>query len=348
MYDKFVANQRLRRAVVLLGTFLILFLMRRMMNIILLTFIFSFLTVKVVRRVQKHINVKPIWVVLLIYALIIYLIYLAATIYLPQLANQIYLMFQSLTDFYNHNPDLQKEPVFKYALEWIEKANLDDQLKLGVSKIITYITNIGEVGMTIFVSFILSFFYAFDVDQVDKFGRQFLKSDYSWLFEDLHYFFKTFVNTFGVVLEAQLLIAAVNTVITAIGLVMMKIPSVLALSVMVFLLSMVPVAGAIISLIPLSMVAFSVGGIRDVIYVILMIAGIHALETYFLNPKFMSHKTHLPMFFTFVILLVAEKLIGPWGLIVGIPIFSFILEIIGVKTLPQKQIKKINLKTDRR
>jgi len=120
-------------------------------------------------------------------------------------------------------------------------------------------------------------------------------------------------------------------------------PSVIALAVMVFILSLIPVAGVIISLIPLSFIAYSVGGIRYVIYIIIMIVVIHMIETYFLNPQFMSSMTHLPIFFTFVILIVSEELIGTWGLIIGIPIFVFFLDILGVhsirKNTPKKKIK---------
>ncbi|SII04319.1 Domain of uncharacterised function DUF20 [Mycobacteroides abscessus subsp. abscessus] len=64
-----------------------------------------------------------------------------------------------------------------------------------------------------------------------------------------------------------------------------------------------------------------------------MIAAIHVLEAYVLNPKFMSSRTQLPVFFTFVVLLVAERLFGTWGLIVGIPIFTFFLDVLGVKKI---------------
>lgn len=345
MYEKFIANQRLRRNVVLLATILILFLFRGIMNTLLLTFIFTFLSVKMVRRVQKFININPIWIIIPVYLLIIYLIYLVITIYAPQLALQVVKMFNSLTSFYN-DPSLQKNKVFSYVMTWIDQANLDGQIKMATSQAIKYVGNIGEVGMTIFVSFVLSFFYAFDVDNIDRFGGAFLKSRYNWLFKDLKYYADKFVNTFGVVLEAQLFIAFTNTVITAITLVFMKMPSVLVLSVMVFLLSLIPVAGVVISLVPLSMVAYSVGGIKDVIYIIVMIIVIHAFETYFLNPKFMSSKTHLPMFFTFVVLLISETFMGPWGLIVGIPIFTFLLDILDVKIKPQS--KKLPIKINRK
>ena len=104
-----------------------------------------------------------------------------------------------------------------------------------------------------------------------------------------------------------------------------------------FVLSLVPVAGVIISLVPLSLVGYQVGGIRDVIYIIIMIMVIHALEAYILNPKFMSSRTELPIFYTFVVLLVAEHLWGTWGLIVGVPIFTFLLDVFGVKQVKQRR-----------
>lgn len=61
-----------------------------------------------------------------------------------------------------------------------------------------------------------------------------------------------------------------------------------------------------------------------------MIIVLHALESYFLNPKLMSSKTELPVFYTFVILLLSEYFMGVWGLIIGIPIFIFFLDVCDV------------------
>lgn len=67
-----------------------------------------------------------------------------------------------------------------------------------------------------------------------------------------------------------------------------------------------------------------------VLYIVLVIVIIHAIEAYFLNPKLMSAKTELPIFFTFIVLIFSEHYIGIWGLIIGIPIFVFILDILEV------------------
>ena len=130
---------------------------------------------------------------------------------------------------------------------------------------------------------------------------------------------------------------------TIICLIIMRMPQIIALGLMVFILSLIPVAGVIISLIPLSLVAYSVGGLRYVIYIFIVIMIIHAIEAYILNPKFMASKTELPIFYTFVVLLVGEHFLGTWGLIVGVPIFTFLLDILGVKSVKKKkpQILKI-------
>ncbi|MRS07794.1 AI-2E family transporter, partial [Bacillus anthracis] len=58
----------------------------------------------------------------------------------------------------------------------------------------------------------------------------------------------------------------------------------------------------------------------------------------FLNPKFMSAKTNLPIFYTFMILIFSEHFLGIWGLIIGIPIFIFLLDVLDVNN--EESIKK--------
>jgi len=45
----------------------------------------------------------------------------------------------------------------------------------------------------------------------------------------------------------------------------------------------------------------------------------------------MSAKTKLPVFLVFLILLVSEHYIGVWGLLLGIPMFMFLLDILDIR-----------------
>lgn len=335
-WHRFIDNVPLRRFVVLALLIWVLYLVREMLSAILLTFIFTYVVVHWVRFVQRWLPKLPsLLVVLVTYAVLIAAVYFAVTKYLPLLITQIIKMVNSVLKFYQSQDGSW---LIKQLNHYISAKTVTAQVKHGINLAFSTLTSLTKMAVTFFMSFILSFFYTIELKQMYSFSRLFLTSDlFSWLFEDIYFFGKKFVNTFGVVLEAQFFIALCNTALTTICLMFMHMPQILALALMVFIFSLVPVAGVIISLIPLSMVGYSVGGIRDVIYIIIMIIAIHALESYVLNPKFMSSRTELPIFYTFVVLMVSEKLFGTWGLIVGVPIFTFLLDIMGVKSIGDKK-----------
>lgn len=335
-WHRFIDNVPLRRFVVLALLIWVLYLVRGMLSAILLTFIFTYIVVHWVRFVQRWIPRLPsLLVVLATYVVLIAAVYFAVTKYLPLLIMQIVKMVNSVLKFYQSQDGSW---LIKQLNHYISAKTVTAQVKHGINLAFSTLTSLTKMAVTFFMSFILSFFYTIELKQMYSFSRLFLTSElFSWLFEDIYYFGKKFVNTFGVVLEAQFFIALCNTALTTICLMFMHMPQILALALMVFIFSLVPVAGVIISLIPLSMVGYSVGGIRDVIYIIIMIIAIHALESYVLNPKFMSSRTELPIFYTFVVLLVSEKLFGTWGLIVGVPIFTFLLDIMGIKSIGDKK-----------
>lgn len=332
IYQAFIKNVPLRRICVLLACILMIWLLRAMMSTVLLTFIFTFLSVNFIRLIQRHWSLSPFWIITPVYVIIIGLIYLLATHYIPNIIDSTVGLIKKVFDFYDSNKS-QNDPLIALLVESVKNFKLDEQIKTGLTEVWRYVTNLGAIGFTIVISFLLSYFYSFEVDWMNDFGRSFENSKLHWLFQDIHFFARKFVNTFGVVLEAQVIIAVINTLLTAIALTILKFPSVPSLAIMVFFLSMIPVAGVIISLIPLSIIGYTVGGLQTMVYVWIAILAIHALETYVLNPKLMSSRTHLPIFVTFVVLLVSEQLLGTWGLVVGIPIFTFFLDVLGVQTL---------------
>lgn len=340
-WQKFKNNILLRRFVVFLIIVAFLYEMRAMMNTILLTFIFTYVIVHLIHFVQRYVSKMPTGAIVVVtYLIILALLYFVVTVYMPMLVGQISKMVKSVMAFYETN---QSSRLMSYVTHYISKGELVTQAKRAMTFAFHTATNIGTLTIATFMSLILSFFYTIELKQMREFSSLFVKSGYlKWLFEDIRYFGKKFTNTFGVVLEAQFFIAICNTALTMIGLAIMKMPQIVALGLMVFILSLVPVAGVIISLIPLSIVGYSIGGIRYVIYIFVMIMIIHAIEAYVLNPKFMASKTELPIFYTFLVLLVAEHFWGTWGLIVGVPIFTFLLDVLNIK--PTKKDKKVKLK----
>jgi len=218
----------------------------------------------------------------------------------------------------------------------ISKISFDefkDQMSNGIKILVASVSNITSFGMTISISFLLSFFFNIEEEWVKSFSKMFLNSKFGWFFKDLLYIGNKFIKTFGVVLEAQFLIALINTVLTVACLSIIKFPNLLSLAFVIFILGLIPVAGVIISFVPLTLIGYSTGGLKTVVYVFIIICIIHMIESYILNPKLMSKKTDLPIFYTFIILIFSEHFWGVWGLILGIPTFVFLLDLIDVKSI---------------
>jgi predicted PurR-regulated permease PerM len=343
LWQKFKNNVHLRRLVVLLIVIIVLYELRAMMNVILLTFIFTYLIVHWIKLIQRHFpKISSTIIVAVTYLLIIAILYFVVTVYVPLLVKQLSKIFNSVISFYQGQTS---DSWFKYINQYVSRDELIKQAKNGMGVVLHTASSAGSLTVSVFMSLILSFFYTIELKQMREFSKNFVNTGYlAWFFQDLEYFGKKFTNTFGVVLEAQFLIAICNTGLTMIGLVVLQMPQIIALGLMVFVLSLIPVAGVIISLVPLSLVGYSVGGLRYVIYLVVMIAIIHGIEAYILNPKFMASKTELPIFYTFLILLVAEHLWGTWGLIVGVPIFTFLLEILDIHSYGKNKRAKRKLK----
>lgn len=336
LWQKFKNNIPLRRMVVLLIVIGCLYEVRAMMNIILLTFIFTYLVVHLIKLIQRHFSKVPSGLIVSItYILILLALYFVLTIYLPMLLKQISKIFTSVINFYESDKMLW---VTKTINHYVSHSELITQAKNGMSIMVHTLRNIGTITIATFMSLILSFFYTIELKKTDKFSSLFVKGGiFKWFFQDIAYFGRKFSNTFGVVLEAQFFIAICNTALTMICLTFMKMPQIIALGLMVFILSLIPVAGVLISLVPLTIIGYSVGGVRYIIYIFVIILVIHLIEAYVLNPKFMSSKTDLPIFYTFLVLLISEKFLGTWGLIVGVPIFTFLLDILDIKSVKKEK-----------
>lgn len=143
------------------------------------------------------------------------------------------------------------------------------------------------------------------------------------------------VVRFGVLLgraiEAQALIACVNTVLTLIGLLLLGIPLIAMLSVIVFVCSFVPVLGVFISTTPIVLVALNAGGLSLSIAAVGLIIVIHAFEAYVLNPLIYGRHLKLNPVLTLIILYVGYHAFGLWGMLLGVPVARyFIHDVLGV------------------
>ncbi len=333
----FFKKEGSRRVIILLLLVLILYFMRSMLNLLLLTFIFTYLMYRIQKFlslwISKVARVGQKIVILSMYLVLIFGIILGLYKFLPSIIKQSNDVVNEIIKFYNKPHESAWE---KYIISLLNQINLKDidftdYVHQGVGFLLASLSNISKLGFDIFIALILSLFFLLEKSRILRFSLKFKASKLSVFYNEIEYFGKKFVNSFGKVIEAQVIIALANSILSAIALSIMGLPQVLGLAIMIFILGLIPVAGVIISLIPLCLIAFNTGGLIMVLYVLIMIVILHALEAYVLNPKLMSSKTELPVFYTFIVLLISEHFFGVWGLIIGIPVFMFVLDLVEVK-----------------
>lgn len=138
------------------------------------------------------------------------------------------------------------------------------------------------------------------------------------------------LRAFGVMLgrafEAQTAVALVNASLSSMVFVILGLPSIALLATIVFVCSYIPILGMILSTIPAALLAFKVGGVVKVVWLIVFVLGIHAVEAYMLNPLIYGRHLRLHPLAVIVILLVAEHLFGLWGLLLGVPVAAFLIK----------------------
>jgi len=324
-----------RRVMALIVAISILYVSRSMLNMILITFILTYLINRLHRFITRHVDklfkINRKVTVLLIYVLMIGGLATSVYYYLPVFVEELTDLVNQVLSFYSNPPtNLPDNIILNFLVESIQDIDITKYLGQGFDFLLKTATDIGQWSLNLFIAIILSLFFLLEKEKVTNFTSKFKESRLSGLFVELDYFGKKFVQSFGKVIEVQFLIALFNALISTIFLWIFGFPNLFALGIMIFLLGLIPVLGVIISLIPLCAIAFKIGGLVKIVYVLIMIAVVHAAETYVLNPKFMSNKTHLPIFYTFLILLVSEHFFGVWGLIVGVPVFMFLLDVLEV------------------
>ena len=304
----------------------------QMLDLALLTFIITFLLYNIVTKLRKRVHKLSGDAFSLIVLGLVYILFFGFLVVLCiNLIPKVVQQFTDLSKFimnFDYNRFLNAlDPRVSAVIGnfdiTVYVREMGGLLSVAAAKI-------GQFSINLFIALVLSFFLVFERDKIREFGERLETSRISFIYKYFMQYGGAFARTFGNVMKVQVTISFVNAVISSVILWLMGFPNVLGLAVMMFALGLVPVAGVVVSLIPLCTIAFMIGGIIKIVEVILMILVLHALEAYILNPKLMAHRVRLPVCFVFMTLIVAEHYLKVWGLLIGVPIFIFLMTVFEV------------------
>ncbi len=221
----------------------------------------------------------------------------------------------------------------KAAEERLTKAGLNDLIKSTAAKVLPTLASWLTMGINytftfalhLILSVLFSFIIVWDMPRLRRGVELLAHSRIRRLYYEIVPDLAALGNLMGRAFQAQALIAIANTVLTLLALVLLGVTNRAFLCTIVFICSFIPVAGSVISTVPIALVGLQMGGIMLALKLIGAIILIHFFESWILNPKILGDMLHLHPLLVLIILIVGGHYFGIWGLLLGVPVCVYII-----------------------
>lgn len=185
---------------------------------------------------------------------------------------------------------------------------------------IQYAGAIGHLVLYALIGFIIAVVYQLERDEIDEWAAAL---DPRSLFGTFARWLGHVADAISVTLQFQVIVAAVNALLTSWVLIAVGVPHKIALLFMIFFSGLVPVVGNFIAGAVISVLAYQAKGWVGVAVFQVLTFVLHKIESYYLNPRLARRHVRMPGFVLIVSLILWENLIGFTGLFVSFP-FLFI------------------------
>ena len=173
------------------------------------------------------------------------------------------------------------------------------------------------IGIVVAVSLFLN--SQLDLDR----GAHALKNNlYSRCCDEIVTRFGGFYQSFATVMGAQIIISTLNTALTSLFLLVVKLPYAAVVIGVTFLCGLLPVVGNLISNTIIVAIAFTISP-RMALVSLLFLVLIHKLE-YFLNSKIIGDRIRNPVWLTLLGLVIGERLMGIPGMILAPVVLNYV------------------------
>lgn len=249
-------------------------------------------------------------------AIILGLIYFANAVYLktPLILDDLIPKIMEYAKRYEINIPFKDVDSFKF---WFTQGLMAEVgiVGIGLERIIRQVAML-IIGIVVAISLFAN--AAIIIDKEDHSPNNL----YSLTAEEIGNRFTTFFQSFARVMGAQIIISAVNAVLTAIFLMTAKLPYAGLLVIVTFLCGLLPIVGNIISNTIIISVALTVSP-GTALAALAFLVIIHKLE-YFLNSQIIGHRIRNPMWMTLLALVVGERLMGIAGMILAPVILHYV------------------------
>lgn len=303
----------------------------------LLHFLINKIKYKKLKKFLKHIFSFNT-IVAFVYIWFVFVIVFAISSIVPKILKELTTLPETFSFLWDRivvvRDALEQIKNFERDFQWtITKLMTEKNFEILV-KFFENIKSVGSVILNLFLSLVLSFVFIIDKDKIQDFLKWAKAWNFKFIYQDYAFFASKINKWFWSIFKAQALISTVNTILTILWLYLIwflnwwQFPYIFTLAIFVFIFWFVPVLWTFLSSVPIIAVWYSFWWLEVVLWVVLMVVFVHTMEAYILNPKIFSSYMELPVFLTFMILIISEHLFGILWLLIWVPVFYIVLDLI--------------------
>lgn len=322
----------------------------------LLNFILNFIE----RRCLKDFNkLKPkskrLLSLLITYLIASLFIYVFTKFVFPQLADSLIGLINNIPSYVNNLSDIfdsssknihLNDQYLDLATEkWNEFLNYIVAFTTGLIPLIgNTLKTFASSVFNIIIGIIVSIYLLIDKEKFFGLGKKIITALFSKeISAKIVELVRRTNHIFGKFISGKLLDSFIVGWITFFILMMFKMPYSTLISFIIGLTNIIPFFGPFIGAVPSFFIILFVSPIKA-LWFIVIIFFIQQLDGNIIGPKILGDSLGISAFWILFSLLVASKLLGIVGMIIGVPLFAVFYSI--VKDIVESRLKKKNLPTD--
>lgn len=217
--------------------------------------------------------------------------------------------------------EMEQNPIILQIRERLpDSSKLVERARDYSESAIHIVSMMGHLGMSAVIALILAVIYNLEEEELHELLH---KIDPASLIGTVLRWLGYVAEAIRITIQLQLVVAAVNTLLTLPVLIVLGIHHIPSLMILIFVSGLIPVVGNFVAGVVLSLLAYQAKGFVGIGVFVALTFVLHKVEAYYLNPRLTSKHVHLPGFAIVVSLIAWEHLIGFAGLFVSFP-FLFV------------------------
>ncbi|MGB3890298.1 MAG: AI-2E family transporter, partial [Priestia megaterium] len=190
-------NKLTIRIITLIIITVLLVSIRSMLQLLLFTFIFTFLIGRLQQTLRRKLPLNSTLILIVIYIALIGALGIVGYVYIPVIMTQVTELVQKLMYFYKHPPD---NTFVTYIIDNLKRFKSPENIQQNIDLVYSYLSNIGKVSAQVFLALLLSLFFLLEKSRIHRLFVQLEQSRLGWFFKEAGYLGRKFVNSFGKVI----------------------------------------------------------------------------------------------------------------------------------------------------